>query len=57
MELLKNTEVLCLLTMMFILLTITSSGFISMLWGACAIGTTGIIWYHEINRDIDDEDL
>lgn len=57
MELLMNTELLCLLTILFILLTISASGVLGMLRGCCAIGTTGIIWYHEINRDVDDEDF
>lgn len=57
MELLMNIEILCLLTILFIMLTIPASGIIAMLWGCCAIGTTGIIWYHAINQDVDDEDF
>lgn len=55
MELLMNPEILCLLTIMFIMLTIVSSGVLGMLWGICAIGTVGALWWHIINQDTDDE--
>tara|TARA_Y100000593_G_scaffold94032_1_gene191229 strand:+ start:36673 stop:36846 length:174 start_codon:yes stop_codon:yes gene_type:complete len=57
MELLMNPEVLCLLTIMFIMLTIMTSGVLGMLWGSCAIGTVGVLWWHIINQDADDEDF
>lgn len=54
MGLLMNPEILCLLTIMFIMLTIMTSGILGMLWGSCAIGTVGVLWWHIINQDTDD---
>ncbi len=55
MELLMNPEVMCLLAILFVILTIASSGFLSMLWGCCAIGSIGVIWWHIIVDDSDED--
>ncbi len=55
MNILTNPEVLCLLTILFIVLTILSTGFLSMLWGSCGIISVGILWGWIIVEDSDDE--
>jgi len=55
MEILMNPEIMCLLAILFVTLTIVSSGIMSMLWGSCAIGSIGVIWWHIITSDADDE--
>jgi len=54
MNLLMNTEVLCFLTILMIVLTLVATGFLAILYSVCAIGFVGIIWLHEINDDLDD---
>ena len=54
MVLLMNPEIMCLLAILFVMLTITSAGVLSMLWGSCAIGSIGVIWWHIITDDADE---
>lgn len=57
MWILNNVEVLCLLTILFVMLTAMCTGVFAMLWGCCALGSVGVIWFHEINRDIGDDEF
>ena len=55
MNLLGNPEILCFLTILFIVLAINTTGFLSVLWGSCGIISVGILWGWIIVEDSDDE--
>ena len=55
MNLLGNPEILCFLTILFIVLAITTVGFLSVLWGSCAILTVGAVWAYIITDDSDED--
>ena len=57
MNILLNSELMCLLAIIFVVLAIPLTGFIAMLYGGVSILCITIVLINHINDDIGDDDF